>query len=389
MYILSYFSGLFYYLDIVITTDQQHPSWSAHQITLTAPLSDSLSFQVPWPFLVKDIKISYHPVVKKGKCVILVLRKNLHDPWPVEFGGRSKWDVDRLKHWKNLASNGDINMHIEAQFNCDSLKLDRRISAKSSFTPMLDQVREIVRAIFYSHVHRLFYLFAIYDKEMLMFHLRVQPPVRFTPQGSPLLLVSVIDHKLEQQLIADGKLNAEENQFEFHRLITERVSREVCAIRASCPEEVDLFRYSLRLNSTRMRRGVWTSKNLPRGENSPWMPTFVSPLYTESIEDACDRLKEVKNSLDGCGAIHGNCSGPTDMNPDCSCASFLCYTCGVKKIKLKKCMRCRTVFYCSVACQKKNWIDHKDECSFMKDMENMRRNFAPMNLSDWRAMFNL
>ena len=260
-------------------------------------------------------------------------------------------------------------MHIEAQFNCDSLKLDRRISAKSSFTPMLDQVREIVRAIFYSHVHRLFYLFAIYDKEMLMFHLRVQPPVRFTPQGSPLLLVSVIDHKLEQQLIADGKLNAEESQFEFHRLITERVSREVCTIRASCTEEVDLFRYSLRLNSTRMRRGVWTSKNLPRGENSPWMPTFVSPLHVENVQNDCGNLEEFSSSFDGCGVAHEHHSDPREaLKPRSSCSSLLCHNCGIKKITLKMCMRCMTVFYCSVACQKKKWLGHRKICNTIQAM---------------------
>ena len=47
-------------------------------------------------------------------------------------------------------------------------------------------------------------------------------------------------------------------------------------IYAASSEEFNLYRYSLRFNSTRMRRGAWQSKNLPRGENSPWMATFLS-----------------------------------------------------------------------------------------------------------------
>ena len=76
---------------------------------------------------------------------------------------------------------------------------------------------------------RSFFLFAIYDHlDEPVFHIRVQPPIRFTPQGSPLLLMSVIDHQLAKQLIAEGKLDEELNQSEFHRIITQGVSREVC-----------------------------------------------------------------------------------------------------------------------------------------------------------------
>jgi len=84
-------------------------------------------------------------------------------------------------------------------------------------------------------------------------------------------------------------LETQENQFEFHRIITERVSREVCIIRVSS-DELDLFSNVLRVNSTKMRRGAWQSKNLPRGDNTPWMPTFVSPLYVEDLINICNRI---------------------------------------------------------------------------------------------------
>ena len=54
-----------------------------------------------------------------------------------------------------------------------------------------------------------------------------------------------------------GKLEEEQAQFDFHRIITERVSKEVRVISTTCTEQINLLRYSLRLNSTRMRRGAW------------------------------------------------------------------------------------------------------------------------------------
>ena len=294
--------------ELVLSTDWEHPAISAHQITLTLPNVASLTLKLPWPFLVDGI-VSSLEKKKKKKWIHLVLKKSLCDPWPKEFGGRSKWDPDRLvKPWQDLPSNGSLQAHIEAQFDCDVLYFKFKylelfqasgkppislpnITISPSKPPAVWVVREMVQSLFYGHHFDSFYLFAVHNHlNELVFHLRVQPPIRFTPQGSPLLLVSVIDHQCAGQLIMDGKLDAEENQFEFHRLITERVSREVCIIRTYSSEDLNIFRYLLRLNSTKMRRGAWTSKNLPRGENSPWLPTFISPLYAENISNKCCNL---------------------------------------------------------------------------------------------------
>ena len=347
----------------MVSTDQTYPAWSAHQVTLTVPNIEPLIVQVAWPFLVKGIKLSIIQLKKRKKGLHLVLEKCLNDPLPKEFGGRSKWDPDRLKPWRDLASNGTLKMHIEAQFLCRYLQnsgFKKEILESSAMkSTTLDHVREIVRALFYGHYYNSFYLFAIYDeKEELMFHLRVQPPVRFTPQGSPLLLVSVIDHQLARQLIADEKLNAEENQHEFHRIITQGVSREVCAIRTSSAKEMNLFRYSLRLNMTRMRRGAWQSKNLPRGENSPWMPTFVSPLYDVRTQHGSCSEKVVNHFEKGFGK---------GFIIDVFLGDSMCANCSVRKIPLKRCKGCKATSYCSVSCQKNHWIiHHKKTCKTLK-----------------------
>lgn len=39
-----------------------------------------------------------------------------------------------------------------------------------------------------------------------------------------------------------------------------------------------------------------------------------------------------------------------------------CWVCGVMKYELKRCSRCRAVFYCSQKCQREHWPKHKAHC---------------------------
>lgn len=59
----------------------------------------------------------------------------------------------------------------------------------------------------------------VHDKQSFsvspIFHFRFNPPIQFSPDGSPLLIVSVIDHQLARQLIAEEKLENEQNQSNF------------------------------------------------------------------------------------------------------------------------------------------------------------------------------
>ena len=156
---------------------------------------------------------------KLKKCVHLILKKSLNEPWPVEFVGRSKWDVDHLKHWKN--ANALISQHLLAQFDCKMLSSERRVLTETLKLP-IDKVREMIRSIFHGHLLDSFYLFVIQNesypnKEAL--HLRVHPPVRFSLQGTPLLLVSLLDHQIAQQLTNDGKLDPEKLNLDYHRII--------------------------------------------------------------------------------------------------------------------------------------------------------------------------
>ena len=213
-------------------------------------------------------------------------------------------------------------------------------------------MRRIVETIFLSYSDPPFaFLFAVYDRDEAnpAMHIRCHPTIRFSPQGSPLLLVSVLDHQLADQLMAQGKLDQETLQSDFHRLITQGVCKEIFAIRTSSAEELDLFRYSLRINSTRMRRGAWQSKNVPRGETSPWLSSFISPLYAENVNVGKWNCFKATLAAEG--------------GPQCS-------GCAIIYNRLKQCSRCMSALYCSVTCQKRHWPLHKTVCLPCRDTSN-------------------
>ena len=323
---------------------------------------------MPWPFLSEEVQVSLvkKNKKKKKKLIRLIIKKNFNEPFPADYGGRSKWDLNLLKPWQEIEGHGTLKMHIEAQFRCDRLTMEKYSFKSAEPSCPLDEVREIVRAIFYGYYFNSFHLFFIFYFDEPIFYVKVQQKVRISPLGSPLLIASVNDCQLALQLIEKGALDPEQYQADYHRIFTEGVSRQVCTIRASSNQEVELLRYSFQANSTKMRRSVWQSMNLPRGENSPWIATFIAPLYSEDSGFDCkDISREIQCSLRG-----GPCNEITIAPMQLFKARFvkfpsliMCPACFTKKIELKKCGRCKAVSYCSTACQKTHWYTHKHCCS--------------------------
>ena len=228
-----------------------------------------------------------------------------------------------------------------------------------TFKSHLNEVREIVRAIFHGFFHNSIHLFVVHtycdqhDEYEPFIHLKVQTPLRFSPQGAPFLLVSVLDNKLADEFVRDGKYDSEILQSDYCRIFTQGVAREFRSIFTSSREESNLFRYLLRVNSTKMRRSAWQSKNLPRGEGSPWMATFLSPLYAEDIEQRCSQAHEIVSASQKFICCERNCD----------CHSSLCAACAVKKITMMPCDRCNAISYCSERCQQNHWPVHQLNCS--------------------------
>ena len=150
--------------------------------------------------------------------------------------------------------------------------------------PPLDIWGEITRAIFYGYHNNSFsYFFPV-------LHLRAHGPVRFFSKGLPLLSLSVVDHKVARKLVANGKLDPDHFQSDFSRIYSlEENTSSSRAIGPLSMEEVDLFRYALRVNSVKVKPSTWQIENLPLDEESPspWMTTFVSSQYSVFIANGC------------------------------------------------------------------------------------------------------
>jgi hypothetical protein len=163
--------------------------------------------------------------------------------------------------------------------------------------------------------------------------------------GSPLLILSAVDHRLAENLTKQGKLNKNDDFNDYVRIYAQPSNgSQNRTIFTFTSVEEQLLRYILRLNSTQIVPTTWQKKNLPQGENSPWLATFISPLYDDHPMDQA--------SLDACQKTEG-------INPKGkSCAS-----CRKISENLKRCSRCRTVVYCSVECQRGHWTLHKTVCT--------------------------
>jgi hypothetical protein len=80
---------------------------------------------------------------------------------------------------------------------------------------------------------------------------------------------------------------------DFFRVFPSWESDETLTIKADSMELLKLLRFVLRSNSTKIKPTTWQKNHLPLEENSPWLATFISPLYLDAPLDK----KKVKPNL--------------------------------------------------------------------------------------------
>ena len=249
-----------------------------------------------------------------------------------------------MESWLETCTDEDfITRHLNAQHPASlsgTAGQRRGISADIIYSrvddDVLTRVRAVISTIFISVLHENQPLVALQfwkptstrpGSTIPEWYIRVHLPIRISPRGSPLLVLSAlntskIDRREAQQfqrVLCDGDLS---KQFQIFIMKTE--------------EEVRLFRYILRLNSTKIQPNPWQIKNLPQGGGSPYLATFVAPFY---LDGAC--IYEEEMSLKPAGS---------------------CVNCG-EDAKMKHCSRCKITPYCSVKCQRDHWHLHKLTCS--------------------------
>ncbi len=303
-----------------------------------------LSF--PHPIVVNEIRATLR---RKDRLINLVLKKALHEPWPHEFETDQSRRVllDSLKPWEDKNNAGrSLGHHLGSQFKLSDIQ-NLSLSNKST----LNGVRQIIKSLFlyatvYGSGNGSDECFAIGrdSTESPDWYIRIHLPARISPDGSPLLIISAVDHRLAENLTEQGKLDKNKALNDYVRIYVQLNGEIFNKLSTLNPEEEKLLRYILRLNSTKIIPTTWQKKNLPLGENSPWLATFISPLYDDHPNDQA--------SFDAWQKTRGV------NQKEKSCESC-------KKISenLKRCSRCRTVVYCSVECQRGHWALHKTACT--------------------------
>ena len=265
---------LFYILGLGISTNRQKPCESCLEVTVSLSNIEPFTMSFSHPILVDGIRATLN---RRCRSIDLVLQKAVLEPWPSEFQN-PKWNVDSLNPWIDVADGLNSQyVHLDNQFDPypidnPSLKQKKKI---------LDTVRGFVEDLFEDSAS--FDYVCIMRKEssneIPSWYLRIHRPVVTSPLGNPMLLISALDIQLADNTAAQ---NGGVTKEDFFRIFPDCTPESMKTYKEYNPPDLQLLRYVLRLNSTKMIPSTWQRDNLPLDAESPWLSTFLSPLYLDS-----------------------------------------------------------------------------------------------------------
>ena len=333
----------------VATNMEQKTTWpceSTHRITVSLDGIEPVHITLPFPVLPTSSTLIALP--RKGGVVEAVLEKAIYELWPEDIiNDPLRWDAEKLAPWTDKEA---LRMHL----NWHQFRQDYLISkAKKIEKPEVDvmtKVREIILSIFVNaiqHRHERFQLKIEGSTDSPDWFIRAHPPVRTSPRGTPVLLLSALDHHLQERLEREGKLDIDRSKKHFHRIYG-HVPAEQKVVITIDTEVAQILRYILRLNCTKILPTSWQTENLPQGKSpSPWLATFVRPLYRDSVKDVFQLVSSLSSLTS------------TAVNAEITC----CAKCGKTGDNLKPCVKCKAVSYCSFDCRRADSAKHKRSCS--------------------------
>ena len=351
------------FLEVKIFGNRHKTCESSHELTLALlqpRQMKPLTITFPYPIMIDDradMNLSFEQRLEcqfKDCSSSFGFKKATREPLPCQFSkDRLKWPQNCLKPWDEKGGLNSPEFHLDFQF----------ISPRQqqSLSP-LNRVRDIIRFIFTNAmILDTEYVFIINSHEPTtvapsnlypVWYIRVHHPILTSPDGVPMVILSAADEYLSYNLHLKGRLNLSKSIEIVDRIIFQK-GEECDPVEIGTTftrEEMQLFRYVLRLNSTKIEPSTWQKNNLPLNDgNNIWLATFVSPLYLDSKTDP-DFVHTLQNMSE-------NSSKKKSVDKEMSCAAC-------KKIapNLKRCGRCRVVNYCSAKCQHADWAKHKTSC---------------------------
>ena len=310
-----------------------------------------LTVTLPHPILPCSPKIVFHQ--DHGVVEIVATKDFPHglsssdDVRPVD----PRWDSEALETW-------DDEETLAARLDSLVLLDDH----KTSETPIISEAQQVSQQVRY--VIRDLFVAATQQSDQPLFQVRVKgstkdtawfirahPPVRTSPDGDPILLLSVMDHHLAEGMEdGDEQLDTSRATEDFLAAFdslntTTKVDPVVISLDAV--EGGQFLRYILRRNAAKIQPTPWQVDNLPSigKPECPWLlASFVQPFWDDDLDD--DNEPESSTPLPAPPSRRcWNCSKSSDDK------------------QLKRCGRCKSVSYCSVECQRADWPGHKSSCS--------------------------
>ncbi len=230
-----------FFIGLKISTNEKAPCESCHDVTvsLTQPSEiQPLSLTFPFPILAKNVQATLHP---KSRHVDLLLKKSLLEPWPCEFHSKkSKWIIGDLVPWKNKPLNSEerfknLEHHLSSQFVLKHSSFARLRDSKRS---ALDNLRLNLVALMSGKAE-----FVSYGRNDDRYLLKLHRPLLTSPTGAPILLITAL-HVPKEKETDQRKI--------FEKVFPLGTPKDIkMEMDAESEEEFQLFRFLLRLNSTR------------------------------------------------------------------------------------------------------------------------------------------
>ena len=277
-----------------------------------------LTVTMPYPILLENCKATLH---RKDGVVVIVAAKAINDIWPEDIiRDQFRWNADTLQPWTDMKL---IENHLKSQLQVEDML---NPSATLQSTNTLTRVRTLISTLFDAVMKKkqLFLQVRLEGSPRTEWVIRAHFPFRTSPHGAPLLLLTALDQR--QIDLGQAKGAKQLSKKEFNQIFYGPPKM----VHLKTAGELELLRYILRLNSVKIEPTAWQKEHLPQGGDSPWLATFIRPLY-----------------LDG-----------SLFDPDVVPAGF-CRNCATRGDNLKRCARCKIVAYCSVECQRAHWPTHK------------------------------
>ena len=341
----------FFFAGLKVVSDQLAPCEAVHRVTVSLSKVKPAILCFPHAVLAGSIRATLR---RKERCIDVELEKAITEPCPLDFGRSSsaRWNADTFPPFSDsnhpLEHHLRVQFHIDSESNADADKNKNKTQKQGVKVSALDDVRQLIRSVFIQATTqgRQYFQIKVGRKEQSDWFFIAHLPVVSSPLKTPMLQLTAHDCSL-----VDGPSKSKRDWLEdFGRmgaLFKNKDGSKAEPLLVATKEAAQLLRYVLRLNSTRILPNSWQREHLPDGgfaSDTPWLATFVSPLYLDRPFN--EKYFQAFPVLDAMSGVRR------------------CAHCGIssREKDLKRCSRCKSVTYCSPACQKSGWAVHKDHC---------------------------